>query len=937
LALAPGTRLGAYEILSLIGSGGMGEVYRARDSRLNRDVAIKVLPADVAADHDRLARFEREAQVLASLNHPNIGHIYGVDDSCGTPALVMELLDGRTLKDEIARGAVPFGRVIDLAIEVADALDAAHAKGVVHRDIKPANVFITGRGQAKVLDFGIAKIATSVANVARDDDVTHAVRNHATTLGTTLGTAAYMSPEQARGSQIDARSDLFSFGVVLFEMATGVQPFARVTPVATLEAVFAQTPPPPSTLNRSVPVEFDHIVAKAMEKDRDLRYQTAADMRTDLKRLKRTSESAALAAAPTGQTSRNRKRWVLAATGVAVVAVGAAVGYLYGGRPRAFAERDSVVVADFVNHTGEPVFDDTLKEALDVQLRQSPFISVLPEQRVQRTLRLMRRSTGDRLTPDLARELCQRTASKAMIAGSIARLGKSYVISLDATNCRTGDTIDKRQVEAGSQDEVLKALASAADQLRRGLGESLASIAKYDVPLREATTTSLDALKSYSLGQATRRREGMAASIPFYRKAIEQDPDFAGAHASLSTVLANLGETQSAVEEIRKAYELRDRVSEPERLFIIARYYTVVETSVAKTIDTYKVWIQTYPNEFLPHENLGNAYARRNDHAKAVEEFQTAIRLGPDEPLVYGSLASSYLALGKLDEAHKTLYTAIARGMDSAIFRGALYEISSLKKDDADMARQIEAARRFSDSFQALFAQAMVALYGGELARARELAVQYEAGSIATTGLKGSAAVMWARVAEASAEVGDRTAARAEVHRSLALDQSINTLLNGAETFGIIGDTAGARKLLDDARRSLPAVASQEVERIFKRIDAAVRVESGDKRAIEAMPPAQDEDDISSRFTIGRVNLLAGRAEAASTRFKDVMDNHPTQSVTVEPALARLFYGRALVKLGRNDEARKAYEQFFDSWKSADPALPILISARLEYKELLRP
>ncbi len=935
LGLSPGTRLGAYEIQSLIGSGGMGEVYRAHDSRLNRDVAIKVLPSDVAGDQDRLDRFEREAQVLASLNHPNIAQIHGIDDSTGAPALVMELLDGRTLNDEIARGALPFGRVVDLAIEVADALDAAHAKGVVHRDIKPANVFITDRSQAKVLDFGIAKIAPVSANVPGGEDATQVVRNHATTLGTTLGTVAYMSPEQARGSQSDARSDLFSFGVVLYEMATGVQPFAGSTPVATLEALFARTPPAPSTLNRSVPVEFDHIVAKAMEKDRDLRYQTAADIRTDLKRLKLTSDSAVVTASPPGRAlPHHRKRWVLAATGV--VAVGAAVAYLYGGRPRAFAERDSVVIADFANSTGNTMFDDTLKEALDVQLRQSPFLSVLPDQRVQGTLRLMGRGRGDKLTPEVARDLCQRTASKAMISGSISPLGKSYVITLDATNCRTGDTIDKRQVQAASQEEVLTALGNAAGQLRRGLGESLASIAKYDAPIQEATTKSLDALKSYSLGLATRRRQGDSASLPFFRKAIEQDPDFALAHARLSTVLSNLGERQSSVDEIRKAYQMKDRVSEPERLYIVARYYTVVEYSLAKTVDTYQVWIQTYPNDYVPHTNLANVYQQRNEHAKATPEFQTAIRLAPDEPLPYANLADSYVALGKLDEARQTAETAIAHGLDSSAFRSELYMIACLRKDDADMARQLEAARRFSDGFLLLPVQVAVATYRGQLARARELTAQYESESIAKTGLKGSAANLWAAVAQASAVVGDKPAARAEMQKSLTLDRSINTLLSGAGTLGTVGDAAGARKMLDDARRSLPAAASPEIERMFQTVSATIGVGSGEKGAADALPLPTSDDDISGRFWIGWAKLAEGSPEVAAARFKEIIDSR-RPDISRSAALAPLFYGRALVELGRTDEARKAYEQFFDNWKSADANVPILISARLEYKKLLGP
>ncbi len=917
----------------------MGVVYRAEDVRLGRQVAIKVLPPAQAASAEALERFRREARVASSLNHPNICTIFDVGEHDGEYFLVMELLEGRTLQEEMAHGRLPLDRVVEIAIEVADALDAAHASGIVHRDIKPANIFITRRGQAKVLDFGLAKLAgrtPSWMSTAADATVTRAGDEQVTTIGTTLGTVAYMSPEQARGQELDARSDLFSFGVLLYEMTTGALPFPGATPVAIFETLLTRTPAAASTLNPQVPAELDRIIAKALEKDREVRYQTAADLRGDLKRLKRTGDTMATpVAAPQPAAGAVRRRavpwkWVTAAS--VLIAAGLFAQLLNLTRTRAFSERDAVVLADLANSTGDGVFDGTLKEALDVQLRQSPFLAVLPDQRVQSTLRLMGRDAGERITPSIAREICQRTGSKAMIGGSITQLGSSYVISLDATNCRTGDTLEKEQVQAARKDDVLKALGAAAASLRRGLGESLASVEKYDAPIQDATTSSLDALRSYTRAVNVRRQQGDLASLPFFKTAVDQDPNFALALARLGTIYSNLGEDQAARDYTARAFALRDRVSEPERLYILSRYYTSVTHSNQQALETYQVWIQTYPKDYVARVNVSTIYGNLSEHDKEAEALRAAIALAPDQPLPYEDLVGAYMSLDKFDDARGVIQNAIKHGIDTYALRSQAYVLAYIAHDDAEMAKQAEAVRKFPDAFRFSSTEAQLAMTTGRLKRGFESAAQFTSDSASRGGFKGAAANLWGNLAQAAALFGEPQAAHDAVKRSLDLERSLSTLQNCAFALGILDDGAGARRLLDEARRT-PEAAADAGKSSIALLTAFVRDAERRTGPVEDWP-ALDHPDSGVDFARALVQLQHGQASEAAAGFKHYLDHQTNASLAMLRPLAYLHYGRALAKLGKTSESRAAYDRFLTLWKDADPDLPLVIAAKQERARL---
>ena len=938
-----GQQVLSYRILRQLGAGGMGVVYEAEDTRLGRRVALKFLPVSLGESADAAARFEREARMLSSLNHPNICTIHdiGTMSEAGHDRrfIVMELLEGESLRGRIRGHAMPVDLAVDVASQIADALDAAHAKGIIHRDIKPANIFITKRGQAKLLDFGVAKPGGD-AGPAHEE--TRAMVEQLTVPGTTVGSINYMSPEQARGQDIDGRSDLFSLGLVLHEMVTGQQAFAGPTSAVVYDAILNRQPAPASQLNADAPVELDRIIARTLEKDPKLRYQTAGDLVSELRRLRRDTDARrvlsgsapvatatdvrrvdtpAPAAVASGTATiaptRSRARW--AWVGVpAVLVLGVAGFWLWSStRTPAFTERDVIVVADFANSTGDAVFDDALKQAVSVQLQQTAFVTLLPDRQIQSTLALMRAEPEAPLTGAVARELCLRAGARATVEGSIAPLGSAYVIAIGVHDCQNGAAIAQEQTQADSKEGVLKAVGTTVTALRQRLGESLASIARNDVPA-EATTKSLEALRAYGLGVKSRMTKTEDTAIPFFQQAIEKDPNFALAHAKLSVVLSNVGRRDEARAAAAKVYELRDKVSEYERLYILWSYYTRVEANEAKAKETLDLLTTMYPRDFAAKNNLGIYYSGKGKLEEAVAQYKAAHEIAPAEPLPVSNMTSALFSLGRYDEAMKMadLAMSLRPTAGTAISR---WTRAHLQYDPREAALREEAVKHAPPE-SVLQTEQTIANWDGRMqevaAIQRKLVEFYRANkreealaNAQTNELIGRAILLGGPALD-------------ELKKAVAAPGAPRELVGQAAlVLAVIGDMSVVRRELARVEREpVPAGSSSPRQNVVAMRAYVLAADGKFDDAIAAVQSILSDDvrQASTYFTLGQIQERAGRTDDAIASYRRLVDAAPALAMNMTLPFGRLALASLLAAKGDTAGANVQIEILKKQWARAD-------------------
>jgi serine/threonine protein kinase/Tfp pilus assembly protein PilF len=940
-----GNTISHFEVISHVATGGMGVVYKAKDTRLGRVVALKFLPEDFSQDSYAISRFHQEVRSISSLNHPNICTIYELEEHRGHPFIVMEYLDGQTLENLITRLPLEMDRVLQLAIEIAEGLEAAHAEGIIHCDIKPANIFVTQRGHAKILDFGVAKLQPRTNLEARAVSAPEVLPAESpplrgerrdlslTTAGLAIGTVSYMSPEQARGEDLDARTDLFSFGEVLYEMVTGQRAFSGSTTTVVFRSILAEQPLHPLKLNPTVPRALERIICKALEKDRRARYQTAAEMLEDLRAL-RIGDSV------DATWKRSRRLLRLAAGVIALLMLTLVYFHFKGPSSPRLTDKDSVLLADFTNDTGDALWDETLKQWLRVELDQSPYLNIMSDESVAQLLRYAGRSANERITPELAGDLCQRAGSKAILLGTISAIGNHYLIGLKAVNCVSRDMIAEEVKEANSREDVLAKVHDTGLSIRSKLGESLTSIQKNDIPLEQATTPSLEALQAYSAALKTRRSRSDDEALPLLKRAITLDSNFAMAYAFLGTTYSNLGDAALAAENTQKAYELRDNVTERERFFIDSSYYNMVTGELRREIEVYERWKHAYPRDSIPYQKLAYCAGYLGQYEKAMSGYREALKLEQNDVINYVDLASTYITLNRLDEAKAVLDDVEKRKLEHEYIPQLHYLLAFMRDDTKEMEGLVSVATNSPESEDIIFAsQSDTEAFHGHSRNARDF-LRRAVNSARQNGARERASEWLAHAALWEAELGNAVRARREATAALAMATGKDVQAVAALALARAGDVTRAETIVRDLSRTsstnlwmdsywLPSIrAAIEIDRrIPERAIQALQIAApyelgGDPITLDTLYPA---------YLRGQAYLMQGNGNAAVAEFQKILDHRGRVANGVIGALAHLQLGRAYALSSDKSKARAPYQDFLVLWKDADSDALLLRQVAAEY------